>query len=77
MVPIPDQDRVAFIQQAGSIEQVLSGLVAGQSYTVTFGYNARTGNVPHLRVSVNGTATSFDQDVIAGGGSGGVSRGLG
>ncbi|MCL4177302.1 MAG: hypothetical protein KJ072_06105, partial [Verrucomicrobia bacterium] len=48
----PDQDNVLFLQGADSwVSQTLSGLTAGQNYTVRFGANARTGNQPTLKVS--------------------------
>lgn len=64
-----DQDLVALIQgQGSSLSQEISGLNAGQNYTLTFAVNARGGNAPHLRVSVNGTAV-LDDDVTAVGGT--------
>ena len=50
----PDQDSVAFIQNVGSLSQTLSNLVIGQTYTISYSCNARSGNSPYLRVSVNG-----------------------
>jgi hypothetical protein len=38
---IPDRKQVAFIQGAGSLRQMIGGLVPGQSYWLQFGYNAR------------------------------------
>jgi hypothetical protein len=47
----PDQDNVLFLQGAGTfVSQTLSGLTAGQNYTVRFGANARAGNQPVLKV---------------------------
>lgn len=52
----PDQDTVAFIQgQGASLSQTLTGLTAGENYTVSFSVNARGGNAPQLAVSFGGT----------------------
>lgn len=64
----PDQDLVAFIRGAGSLSQNISGLVAGELYTVKYSYNAHSGNTPHLKVTV-GDQTLQDEDVIAVGGN--------
>lgn len=65
---VPDQDRVACLQGPGFIEQTLRGLVAGESYAVSFRYNARSGNAPGLRLSVDGTPR-FEQAVTPVGGT--------
>jgi len=67
----PDQDNVAFIQgQGASLSQTISGLTAGQSYTLSFGVNARSGNAPHLQVGVN-SFTLIDENVTPVGGNNG------
>lgn len=63
----PDQDNVAFLQGASSISQVVPRLVAGESYTLSFAYNARSGNRPHLQVKV-ANAVVFEEDVTPVGG---------
>ncbi len=65
---VPEQDHVVFIQGADYIEQTLRGLVAGETYAVSFHYNATTGNNPTLRVSVDDT-TRFEQSVSPVGGN--------
>jgi hypothetical protein len=65
---VPDQDHVVFIQGPGYIEQTVRGLAAGETYSVSFKYNARTGNTPTLRLSVDG-ATRFEQAVTPVGGT--------
>ncbi len=50
-----DQDDVVFLQGAGSsIRQTVGGLTAGQAYTLTYTYNARSGNTPTLQVDIDG-----------------------
>ena len=66
---IPDQDLVGFIEGPGALEQTIKNLVPNTQYTLAFAYNARVGNLPHLRVSA-GTATIFEADVTAVGGAG-------
>jgi hypothetical protein len=59
----PDQARVAFLQQAGaSLSQDVGGLTPGQEYTLTFAANARSGNLPHLKVTLAG-AVLIDEDI--------------
>lgn len=65
---IPEQDHVVFIQDASFIEQTLRGLVVGETYAVSFRYNARTGNSPTLRLSVD-DAMRFEQAVTPVGGN--------
>ena len=48
-----DQDLVAFLQGAGSLSQIISGLVAGEKYEVRFACNARGGNTPTLVVKAD------------------------
>ena len=64
----PDQDNVAFIQGAGSLSQTISNLTAGQTYTLSYAYNARSGNTPHLTVTIGGT-TVQDENITPVGGS--------
>lgn len=49
----PDQDHVLFMQGPGTQSQVIHGLEIGREYTLTFGYNARVGGTPQLRVSID------------------------
>jgi len=65
---IPEQDHVGFLQGDLSISQTLRGLAAGETYALTFRYNARSGNTPQLAVSVDGT-TVFNQPVAPVGGA--------
>ena len=50
----PDQDSVAFIQGVGSLSQVISNLVLGQTYKISYSCNARAGNAPLLQVMMGG-----------------------
>lgn len=65
---IPEQDHAAFLQGDLTISQTLRGLAVGETYTVAFRYNARTGNAPRLNVGVDGTSI-FDQSVAPVGGA--------
>jgi hypothetical protein len=50
-----DQDNVAFLQgETSSITQVISNLVAGSTYALSYAYNARSNNTPRLQVTVDG-----------------------
>jgi len=58
-----DQDNAYFAQGAGSIRQTVSGLAAGQTYTLVLDYNCRDGrgqnstanpNLGQMQVSVDG-----------------------
>ena len=60
--------QVAFIQRIGSISQVTSGWDIGQSYRLTFDYNARTTPAAHLSATIDGV-TFTDTSVPAVGGS--------
>jgi hypothetical protein len=65
----PDQDNVLFLQSTNaSASQIVSGLTPGSTYTLSYAYNARTGNAPRLLVTVDG-ATAQDQVVSAVGGT--------
>lgn len=61
---VPDQDNVAFIQGLGSLTQLINNLSAGTKYDLSFAVNARSGNTPHLKVSVDGNPI-LDLDVTA------------
>ncbi|MBI4663464.1 MAG: DUF642 domain-containing protein [Verrucomicrobia bacterium] len=58
----PDQDLVAFLQGASALSQTVANLGVGKSYQLTFAYNAKSGNKPHLQLKV-GEATVFEEDV--------------
>lgn len=65
----PDQEFVVFLQNQGAyISQILEGLSAGQTYTVSFAVNARTGNTPRLKVTFDDQLL-IDQNIGAVGGS--------
>ena len=63
----PDQDHVAVLNDVSSLSQVVNGLVPGKPYQLSFAYNARTGNTPHLQVKV-GDSVAFEENVSAVGG---------
>jgi len=59
---IPDGKNVAFIQagsaadsQQGSLSTTISGLTVGTTYKVTLRANARSGQAPNLRLSIDST----------------------
>ena len=59
---IPAGNNVAFIQSgstgdpvAGTLSTTISGLTVGTTYKVTLRANARGGQAPHLRISIDGT----------------------
>jgi len=59
----PDQDSVLFLQGEGAfVSQTLSGLTAGQNYTVRFRANARAGNAQVLRVLLD-DYVAYEQSV--------------
>lgn len=65
----PDQDSVLFLQGQGTyVSQAITGLTAGQNYTVGFAVNARGGNTPHLKVTFDDQVL-VDEDIMAVGGS--------
>jgi hypothetical protein len=65
----PDQDNVAFLQGPGSaLSQTISNLTEGQTYRLSFAYNARSGNSPRLVVTLDGN-TVLDEVVLPVGGS--------
>lgn len=63
-----DQDHVVFIDGSGSITQIISGLVPGDTYAFSFAYNATTGDTPRLQALVDG-ATAWESDVTPVGGN--------
>ena len=63
----PDQDHVAVLNDVSSLSQVVNGLVPGKPYQLSFAYNARTGNTPHLQVKVGDTVLA-EENVSAVGG---------
>ncbi|MFV2070332.1 MAG: hypothetical protein ACC645_25480, partial [Pirellulales bacterium] len=66
---VPDGTNVVFIQSQQSLEQQINGLEVGQEYQVSFYYNARAGNLPHLLATLGGT-TLLDTDVTPVGAAG-------
>ncbi len=70
---IPEQDHVAYLQGEFAIFQVVRGLVAGETYAVSFRYNARGGNAPVLQVGVDG-GVIFEEAVAPVGGAGDYRR---
>lgn len=59
---IPDGNNVAFIQSgsatdpsSGTLSTTISGLTVGTTYKVTLRANARGGQAPNLRLSIDGT----------------------
>ena len=63
----PDQDTVLFMQGDVTLSQTISNLVSGTKYTLSYAYNARSGNTPHLKTTLGGTVVQ-DSDVTAVGG---------
>jgi hypothetical protein len=63
-----DQDNVAFIQGQNSLGTQVGPLEFGARYRLSYAYNARNGNTPHLLVTVDG-AIAQDADVTPVGGS--------
>jgi hypothetical protein len=54
---IPDGRQVAFMQQEGSLSQVITGFEVGKQYLIHYFENARSGYaVPGVEVKVNGTS---------------------
>ncbi|HUF61376.1 MAG TPA: hypothetical protein VMN36_04825 [Verrucomicrobiales bacterium] len=64
----PDQDSVLFLQELTMAEQLITGLTPGGDYTLSFAYNARSGNASHLEVALD-DVVYFDQDVTPVGGT--------
>lgn len=63
----PDQDLVLFLQEMTQASQTIQGLTAGQTYTLQFAYNARSGNTPQLVIAIDDVAV-FDEVVSPVGG---------
>ncbi len=63
----PDQDSVAFIQEQNSLATQLGPLTPGATYQLSYAYNARSGNTPHLLTTVEGVV-AHDADVAPVGG---------
>lgn len=51
----PDQEGVAFIAGLGSVGQVISNLVVGQTYEIRYSINAGAGGFPALRLTMGDT----------------------
>ncbi len=64
---IPEQDHVGYIQGEFVASQTLRALVQGETYAVSFRYNATTGEAPELQVKVDGNQI-FSQAVTPVGG---------
>ena len=66
---IPEGSTVAFIQNNGTLSQLLSGLVTGQQYLLELDYNARLGTGSgQISVDLGGT-TLLSSGVVPVGGS--------
>ena len=61
-----DQDNAFFGQGAVTLKQIVTGLTAGQSYTLVFDYNARDGRAQNSRVAPNQgqVEVTFDGTVV-------------
>ena len=64
----PDQDSVAFLQGQSSLVTLAGPLQLGARYRLSYSYNARSGNAPHLLVTVDG-AVAQDANVAPVGGN--------
>jgi hypothetical protein len=64
----PDQDCVLFMQGEVSLSQTISNLVVGRKYTLSYAYNARSGNTPHIKTTMAGAVVQ-DENVTAVGGT--------
>jgi hypothetical protein len=64
----PDQDSVAFLQGLAGIRQMVTGLAPGTSYVLSVSANARGGNSPRLRITLDGSPV-FEQAVAPVGGT--------
>lgn len=67
-----DQDNAFFVQNAGTIRQTVSGLTAGQTYTLVFDYNFRDGraqnsaadpNLGQLELTLDGGVAFTSEDL--------------
>lgn len=65
----PDQEFVAFLQDASSLSQQLENLAVGTTYELSFAYNARSGNSPRLQVEAGDTVLLTEDVSPVGGGS--------
>ncbi len=63
-----DGDFVGFISGAGSLTQTLENLIVGNSYRLSFEYNARSGDSPSLAVHLDGEQM-FEESVSSVGGN--------
>ncbi len=50
----PDQERVLIMQGIASVSQTIAGLTVGETYNLSYAYNARSNNSPTLQVTLNG-----------------------
>jgi hypothetical protein len=68
---VPDQDQAFFLQGAGFVQQVVSGLTTGEKYTLVYSVNARgccpaTDVITHYIVQTGtpgAPATVFEEDI--------------
>jgi hypothetical protein len=64
----PDQDSAAFLQgQGATLSQSIPGLTPGAYYELAYAYNARGGNTPGLRVTVDDAVIQDDVVTPVGG----------
>jgi hypothetical protein len=64
---VPDQDNVAFLQGNSSLSQTLRNIKIGTPVNLSFAYNAKSGESPHLQVK-HGDTVVFEENVTAVGG---------
>jgi hypothetical protein len=64
-----EQRGVLLLQGENSgVSQVISNLISGSTYTLSYAYNGRGGNAPHLRTTIDGSVV-HDVDVAPVGGA--------
>jgi hypothetical protein len=60
---VPDQDNVAFLLGNSSLSQTIRNVKIGSPVKVTFAYNAKSGESPHLQVK-HGETVVLEEDVV-------------